>query len=62
MSFVDLKTLATKLKVGTGENPDAFFTSLGLTEVYAFNGEDSLPPLLTRRAEGGRDDSPRWQT
>jgi DNA-binding beta-propeller fold protein YncE len=37
-SIVDLKTLATVLKVDTGENPDAILYEPGHAEVYAFNG------------------------
>jgi DNA-binding beta-propeller fold protein YncE len=37
-SVVDLKTLATKMKVETGTNPDAILFDPGRKEVYAFNG------------------------
>jgi DNA-binding beta-propeller fold protein YncE len=37
-SIVDLKTLKTLSKVGTGQNPDAILYEPGQKEVYAFNG------------------------
>lgn len=37
-SVVDLKTLATKMKVDTGANPDAILYVPGVQEVYTFNG------------------------
>ena len=37
-SIVDLKTLATRMKVDTGANPDAILYIPGVGEVYAFNG------------------------
>lgn len=37
-SIVDLKTLATKMKVDTGANPDAILYVPGVQEVYTFNG------------------------
>jgi DNA-binding beta-propeller fold protein YncE len=37
-SVVDLKTLATKMKVETGANPDAILYDPGQKEVYTFNG------------------------
>lgn len=38
VSIVDLKTLKTLSKVGTGDNPDAIIYEPGRGEVYAFNG------------------------
>jgi DNA-binding beta-propeller fold protein YncE len=38
VSIFDLKTLKTKSKVETGENPDAILYNEGAKEVYAFNG------------------------
>ncbi len=37
-SIVDLKTLATRMKVDTGANPDAILYVPGVQEVYTFNG------------------------
>ena len=37
-SIVDLKTLATKMKVDTGANPDAIVYVPGVEEVYTLNG------------------------
>jgi DNA-binding beta-propeller fold protein YncE len=37
-SVVDLKTLATKMKVETGANPDAILYDPGRKEIYTFNG------------------------
>jgi len=37
-SIVDLKTLATRMKVDTGANPDAILYVPGVGEVYTFNG------------------------
>lgn len=37
-SIVDLKTLATKMKVDTSANPDAILYDPGQKEVYTFNG------------------------
>src|ERR1017187_7740089 len=37
-SIVDLKTLKTLSKVGTGQNPDAILYDPGQSEVYTFNG------------------------
>ncbi len=40
-SVVDLKTLATKMKVDTGTNPDAILYDPGQKEVYTFNGRSN---------------------
>jgi len=40
-SIVDLKTLATKMKVDTGTNPDAILYDPGRKEVYTFNGRSN---------------------
>ncbi len=37
-SIVDLRTLATRMKVDTGANPDAILYVPGVQEVYTFNG------------------------
>jgi DNA-binding beta-propeller fold protein YncE len=46
VSFVDLKTLATNFKVGTGENPDAILYEHGQAEVYAFNGRGQSATVI----------------
>jgi YVTN family beta-propeller protein len=46
VSVVDLKTLATNSKVGTGENPDAILYEPERTEVYAFNGKGQSATVI----------------
>ncbi len=48
-SIVDLKTLATKEKVPTGENPDAILYVPGRQEVYAFNGRGKSATVFEAR-------------
>jgi YVTN family beta-propeller protein len=46
VSIVDLKTLATNSKVGTGENPDAILYEPEHGEVYAFNGRGQSASVI----------------
>jgi YVTN family beta-propeller protein len=46
ISIVDLKTLETRARVDTGENPDAILFEPGREEVYAFNGRSKNATVL----------------
>jgi YVTN family beta-propeller protein len=46
VSVVDLKSLRTVAKVGTGENPDAIVYEPGSGEVYAFNGRSHSATVI----------------
>ncbi len=48
-SIVDLKTLATRMKVDTGANPDAILYVPGVQEVYTFNGTGKSATVFEAR-------------
>ena len=48
-SIVDLKTLQTKSKVATGQNPDAILYEPGRQEVYTFNGRGNSATVFNAR-------------
>jgi DNA-binding beta-propeller fold protein YncE len=53
-SIVDLKTLQTKAKVETGNNPDAILYVPGVQEVYTFNRDRNAPSATVFEAKTGK--------
>jgi YVTN family beta-propeller protein len=50
MSVIDLKTLTTKTKVVTGENPDAVLYEPAHAEVYVFNGRGRSATVINAKS------------
>jgi DNA-binding beta-propeller fold protein YncE len=53
-SIVDLKTLQTKAKVDTGQNPDGILYVPGVQEVYTFNRSRNAPSATVFEAKTGK--------
>jgi DNA-binding beta-propeller fold protein YncE len=53
-SIIDLKTLQTKAKVDTGQNPDSILYVPGVQEVYTFNRNRNAPSATVFEAKTGK--------